>query len=85
MARGRWNRGRPVSSTRRVSTELPDAIRRVLNGNGYVSPQFAEALSDYLGGKPTKDAHSLLSTREMQVTRLIAVGKETGEIPPSWP
>lgn len=64
----------------RVSTELPDAIRRVLNGNRYVSPQLAEALADYLGGKPTKDAHSLLSTREMQVARLIAVGKETGEI-----
>jgi len=64
----------------RVSTELPPAIRKVLTGQRYVSPQLAEALADYLGGKPAKDAHSLLSEREMQVTRLIAVGMETGEI-----
>lgn len=64
----------------RVSSELPNAIRKVLTGHRYVSPQLAEALADYLGGKPTKDAHSLLSEREMQVTRLIAIGKETGEI-----
>lgn len=64
----------------RVSTELPNAIRRVLTGNKYVSPQLAEALANYIGGKPNKDAHSLLSEREMQVTKLIAVGRETGEI-----
>ncbi|MGB0580075.1 MAG: response regulator [Limisphaerales bacterium] len=64
----------------RVSTELPNAIRKVLTGNKYVSPQLAEALANYIGGKPNKDAHSLLSEREMQVTKLIAVGRETGEI-----
>jgi len=64
----------------RVSTELPNAIRKVLVGQKYVSPQLAEALANYIGGKPNKDAHSLLSEREMQVTKLIAVGRETGEI-----
>ena len=54
----------------RVSTELPDAIRRVLNGNGYVSPQFAEALSDYLGGKPTKYFFTAELSGRTQISRI---------------
>lgn len=63
-----------------VSTELPIAVSRVLAGGRYVSPQLAEALADYLGGRSPNRPYSVLSEREMQVTRLIAIGRETAEI-----
>ena len=63
-----------------VSTELPVAVSRVLAGGRYVSPQLAETLADYLGGRSPGRPYSVLSEREMQVTRLIAVGRETAEI-----
>lgn len=64
----------------RVSTELPIAVSRVLAGGRYVSPQLAEALADQLGGHSASHPYSILSEREMQVTRLIATGRETAEI-----
>lgn len=63
-----------------VSTELPVAVSRVLSGGRYVSPQLAETLADQLGGRAPNRPYSVLSEREMQVTRLIAVGRETAEI-----
>ncbi len=63
-----------------VGEELPEAIDRVLSGNKYVSPQLAELLSDFVGGRQSRSPHDVLSEREMQVARLIAVGRETGGI-----
>jgi two-component system, NarL family, invasion response regulator UvrY len=63
-----------------VNAELPTAIRRASEGGRYVSPQLAEVLAHYLGNKHARVPHESLSEREMQVMRLIASGRETGEI-----
>ena len=63
-----------------VNAELPTAIRRALDGGRYVSPQLAEVLAQYLGNKSCRVPHESLSEREMQVMRMIASGKDTGEI-----
>lgn len=63
-----------------VNAELPTAMRRALEGGRYVSPRLAEVLAQYLGNKNARAPHELLSEREMQVLRMIANGKETGEI-----
>lgn len=65
-----------------VNVELPLAIRRIMGGGRYVSPMLAETLALYLGNqaKDQGPPHDALSEREMTVLRLIAQGKETGEI-----
>jgi len=63
-----------------VNAELPTAMRRALEGGRYVSAQLAEVLAEYLGKKSSRQPHEALSEREMQVTLMIASGKETNEI-----
>ena len=59
--------------------ELVNAIRKVVAGGKYVSPHLAEKLADDLE-KSERPLHEMLSDREFQVMRMIALGKKTSEI-----
>jgi two-component system, NarL family, invasion response regulator UvrY len=59
---------------------LIEAIRKVIKGGKYISPQLAEVLVSTLTADTEKPPHEILSDREYQVLRLIAVGKTVGEI-----
>jgi len=60
--------------------QLAAAIRRVVEGNLYLSPWLAERLAREVVGGPSKPAHEQLSDREYQVMLRIASGKTTKEI-----
>jgi len=62
--------------------ELIEAVHSVFSGNQYLSPQITETiLSDYLKKKETiPDVGSELTQRESEILKLIAEGKQTGEI-----
>ena len=60
--------------------ELIIAIRKIISGNNYVSPQFAEKLALDLKGKLLKAPHDRLSSREFQVLIFIASGKTLSDI-----
>jgi DNA-binding NarL/FixJ family response regulator len=60
--------------------ELVGAIQKVLDGRRYVSSSLGEKLATYISSDTPKDVQELLSHREFQVLRLIASGKEVGEI-----
>jgi two-component system, NarL family, invasion response regulator UvrY len=59
---------------------LIEAIRKVMKGGKYISPQLAEVLVSTLTADTEKPPHEILSDREYQVLRLIALGKTVGEI-----
>ena len=56
------------------------AVRKVLGGGKYVTQLLAERLAAAAGGDLTQASHELLSNRELQVLRLIAVGRSLKEI-----
>ncbi len=60
--------------------ELLAAVKRVLAGGKYVTPSLAEILASGLGPAQTEAPHDALSNRELQVLRMIAVGKTLKEI-----
>jgi DNA-binding NarL/FixJ family response regulator len=60
--------------------ELVGAIRRVVSGGRYVSPDVAEALASHLADDSETPPHERLSDREFQVFHLIATGTPTREI-----
>jgi two-component system invasion response regulator UvrY len=60
--------------------ELIAAIGKVLRGGKYISPSVAEKLAFNLEGVEGRAPHESLSDREYQIMRLIASGKEVGEI-----
>jgi two-component system invasion response regulator UvrY len=60
--------------------ELLWAIRKALTGGRYVTPALAEALAAQLAGESPEAAHETLSNRELQVLRLVALGKSLKEI-----
>ena len=60
--------------------QLISAIRKVVTGRKYVSPSLAEKLAFDLESDPGKRPHEILSDREYEVLRLIAVGKTVKEI-----
>jgi two-component system invasion response regulator UvrY len=62
------------------STQLVDAIRKVIHGHKYVSPALAEKMASDLGRKEFPEPHHSLSDREFEVMRMIAVGKTTTAI-----
>ena len=62
-----------------VSDELVTAIQRILAGGKYVTASLAERLAVSLGGTDDQAPHEALSNRELQVLRLIAVGKSIKE------
>jgi len=62
------------------SKELVAAVRKVLGGGKYVTPLLAERLAAAAGGDLAHASHDLLSNRELQVLRLVAVGRTLKEI-----
>lgn len=63
-----------------ASENLVTAIRRVLRGTRYVSPDMASRLASDLGGDATGEPHEELSDREFQVLRLLGDGRSVGGI-----
>jgi DNA-binding NarL/FixJ family response regulator len=63
-----------------AAEELLSAVHRVLSGKKYITPSVAEQLIDMKDTDGTKEAHQVLSDRELQVLQLIASGKTVSEI-----
>lgn len=63
-----------------ASENLVTAIRRVLGGTRYVSPDMASRLASDLGGDATGEPHEDLSDREFQVLRLLGDGRSVSGI-----
>jgi len=64
----------------RATDELLAAVRRVLAGGKYVTAALAERLVSALGGDILPAPHEALSSRELQILRLIALGRSQKEI-----
>ncbi|HEV2454608.1 MAG TPA: response regulator transcription factor [Verrucomicrobiae bacterium] len=62
-----------------ASEEIVAAIEKVLAGGKYVTAAFAEKMFSHLANE-AKKPHELLSDREYQVLRLLAIGKSVKEI-----
>ncbi len=62
------------------SEELVVAVHKLLGGAAYVSASLAEHLASMITAKPERPPHEALSDREMQVLRLLAIGKSVKEI-----
>jgi DNA-binding NarL/FixJ family response regulator len=64
-----------------ASTELEDAIRTVVSGKRYISPETAQNTIIEQGSRGTKrDLLATLSPRQREVLRLIAEGRTTKQI-----
>jgi two-component system, NarL family, invasion response regulator UvrY len=63
-----------------ASDELLAAARKALAGGKYVSSALAEKLASIVGGDPSQEPHAALSSRELQVLRLVASGRTAKEI-----
>ncbi len=63
-----------------ASAELVAAARKALAGGKYVTARLAERLVGVLGGDEKPLPHEALSSRELQVLRLVACGKTSKEI-----
>jgi two-component system invasion response regulator UvrY len=61
-------------------SELLDAIRRIAQGNKYITPSLAEKLASELEPLADKAPHERLSDREYHILCLIAKGKSSTEI-----
>lgn len=57
-----------------------NAVRTILSGKKYISPEVAEKLASMLDTDSSKEQHELISDRELQVLKLIASGKAVSEI-----
>jgi DNA-binding NarL/FixJ family response regulator len=60
--------------------ELLAAIRKVLAGGKYITSLLAEKLIARLTGAESSSPHEVLSSRELQVLRSVALGKSLKEI-----
>jgi DNA-binding NarL/FixJ family response regulator len=58
-----------------TAVDLVTAVRTVLVGRRYLSPNLAERIAGEIGLAPGRAPHELLSDREFQVFRLLASGK----------
>jgi two-component system invasion response regulator UvrY len=63
-----------------ASEEVIGAVKKVLTGGKYVSAALAESLALSLNAPAGKAPHEILSDREYQVMRLIALGRSVKEI-----
>ena len=63
-----------------AGAELVAAVQKVLAGGKYISGQLAETLASSLDRPPDKAPHELLSDREFNVMRRIAMGSTLKEI-----
>ena len=60
--------------------ELVTAIRTVMQGRKYVTPEVAQMLVDNLNAPEDQELHASLSERELQTLQKIASGKKLSEI-----
>jgi DNA-binding NarL/FixJ family response regulator len=60
--------------------DLIDAIRKIVAGRRYISPEIAERLATELTVDAARPLHASLSDREFDVLRSIASGQTVGEI-----
>lgn len=67
-------------SKQSASSELMAAISKALAGGRYVTPLLAEALAATVAGETLVAPHEMLSNRELQVLRMVALGKTLKEI-----
>jgi len=67
-------------SKQSASGELIAAVKKTLAGGRYVTPLLAEALAATLAGEASALPHELLSNRELEVLRQVALGKSLKEI-----
>ena len=63
-----------------ASEELVGAVKKVLAGSKYISSAMAETLAASLNTPVGRPRHDILSDREYQVMRQIAIGKSVKEI-----
>jgi DNA-binding NarL/FixJ family response regulator len=63
-----------------VADELKPAIEKALSGGRYVTAALAEKLAQSLGSDLKGPLHETLSNRELQVLRMVAVGRTLKEI-----
>lgn len=63
-----------------LEPELIKAIETILQGRKYITPSVSEMLANELSNDTQKLPHDLLSNRELNVFKLIARGRPTGEI-----
>jgi DNA-binding NarL/FixJ family response regulator len=65
----------------RAADELVTAVRRILDGGRYVTPEMADRLLDVLDGKAVPDLpHEKLSAQEYRLMQLIAAGHSPAKI-----
>jgi two-component system invasion response regulator UvrY len=67
-------------SKQSASSELIAAVRKAMAGGRYVTPSLAEALAATVAGESPALPHEMLSNRELQVLRLVALGRHQKEI-----
>lgn len=67
-------------SKQSAEAELLWAVRKVLTGGRYVTASLAEALAAQFAGDTPESPHETLSNRELQVLRLVAMGKTLKDI-----
>ena len=67
-------------SKQSASDELLAALRKALTGGRYVTASLAEKLAARIAGDAPSAPHETLSNRELQVLRLIALGRAIKEI-----
>ena len=65
---------------RSASDELVLAVRKILSGNRYISPEFAEKMLYDFESNAEKLPHERLSDRELQVLCMIGGGKAVNQI-----
>lgn len=63
-----------------LADEMVAAVNKVLAGGKYVSVALAEMLASELGSPSPSAPHESLSPRELEVLRLVAIGKTIKEI-----
>jgi len=56
------------------------AVKTVIGGRKYISPQMTQNLSNQFDHKADKEQHELISDRELEVLKHIAAGKMVSEI-----
>jgi DNA-binding NarL/FixJ family response regulator len=60
--------------------ELVNAIKKIVGGGKFISPELAEAMAENLKIFHNRKPHEILSDREYEVMRKIAMGKTAEEI-----
>lgn len=63
-----------------ASDELVNAVKKIISGKKYITPDVAERLAEILDNDPSLDLHETLSDREFDVLKMIASGKTVSEI-----